>query len=66
MKVIINAEINIQTALDRVKQVIDGGLVSVGTYGAQYCFVTTWNDGVRVYADKTKNGTHTFKVWENK
>lgn len=64
MKIIINTEIEPLIALERVKQVVDGGLVSKGTYGDQYCFVTTWQSGVCVYADKTKNGTHTFRVWK--
>ena len=65
MKIIIKCtdDVKHQAALSMVKEVIDGGLVSKGKYGEQYCFVTTWPDGVRVSADKTKNGTHVFNVW---
>jgi hypothetical protein len=65
MKVIINTDISIEDAIDSVKEVIDDGLVSNGTYGAQYCFATVWTSGVRVEASKTKNGTHTFRVWKS-
>lgn len=66
VKIIIECkdEINHITALSMVKEVIDGGLVSKGRYGEQYCFATVWTDGARVEADKTKNGTHSFRVWK--
>lgn len=66
VKVIIISSIDIAEAVISVQQVIDGGLVSNGKYGEQYCYVTAWDSGVKVYADKTKNGTHTFKVWRDK
>ena len=64
MKIIIkHGDIKPLTAMGKVMEVIHDGFVSKGTYGEQYCFVTTWSDGVRVSADKTKNGTHVFNVW---
>jgi len=57
-----------QSALSMVKRVIDAGLISTGRYGEQYCFATTFNrvgndDELSVYASKTKNGTHTFRIF---
>lgn len=36
-----------------VKQVMENGRVS--NNGENYCYVTTWRNGITVYADKNKN-----------
>lgn len=64
MKLIIETEIEPLIALEKVKSVIADGFVSKGRYGDQYCFASVGLDGVRVEADKTKNGTHSFRVWK--
>lgn len=51
-------------AMLKVSQVISSGLVS--NNDTQYCYVTVFESGINVYADKTKSGTHTFKVWTKK
>jgi len=61
-------KISPQSALSMVRNVVDAGLISNGRYGEQYCFVTTFNrlgndDELTVYASKTKNGTHTFRIF---
>lgn len=50
-------------AVELVSIVVKQGLISNGTYGEQYCFMTTFKDDIRVWASKTKNGTHTFDVY---
>ena len=47
-------------ALTYVTEVVKGGRVS--EYGKQYCFVTSWSNGVVVIAQQTKKGTDTFIV----
>jgi len=60
--------INGVDALMYVKMVMADGLVSKGRHGEQYCSATTFRsktygiDVATVYADKTKNGTHVFRV----
>jgi hypothetical protein len=56
-KIIIenNTGMSIQEAMGYVAKVIDGGLVSKTSKGEQYCFATTWEDGVSVYASKNKH-----------
>ena len=51
-------------AIRHVAQVIEEGRVS--NEGKQYCYVTTFMDGVGVSASITKNGTDTFTVWREK
>ena len=66
-KVIIkhSDSISYETALEHTLDVMSRGLVSVGRYGRQYCFFTTYkSDAVRaVQASKTKTGTHVFTVF---
>jgi hypothetical protein len=49
-------------AVRRVAIVMKDGLISNGTNGEQYCFASKFSDGVTVYANKTKSGTHSFRV----
>ena len=71
-KVIIenNCEwINTTTAMACVSDVIKGGQISTGTYGKQFCHMTTFAfkaGEIGVGADKTKTGTHKFVVFEVK
>lgn len=46
--------------------VMNDGECSIGTYGKQYAFVTQFQNGILVYADKRKTGTHVFKVYSGK
>lgn len=64
MKMIIESEFDDKTTLAMVREVIEDGFVSKGRYGEQYCFATIWSGGVRCEASKTKNGTHTFRIWK--
>lgn len=47
-------------ALTYVTEVVEGGRVS--EYNTQYCFVTSWSNGVVVISQQTKTGTDTFLV----
>jgi len=51
-------------AMNYVRVVISGGMVSNGTYGMQYCFITTFGNPIHtaVSCDKRKSGTYTFRV----
>ena len=54
-------------ALYLVMKVIDEGMVSNGTYGKQYCFMSVFeikrSDKIaNVYCDKRKSGTFKFIV----
>jgi hypothetical protein len=62
MKLIIHAPDNLPAyqATYLVGKVIGEGFLS--NNGTQYCFATRFNNGVSVYADKTKSGTHVFHV----
>ena len=46
--------------------VVDMGKVSKGTYGEQYCFVSTFRTGHHLSCNKSKSGTYTFKIWDEK
>lgn len=48
------------TALTRVQQAMCAGRVSLSKNGPCYCFVTVFQDGTRIYAERTKTGTDTF------
>lgn len=61
-KIIITHEIDSDLeAIEHVKAVMNNGLISKND--TQYCYITTFSNKIRVYADKTKSGTHTFRVW---
>jgi hypothetical protein len=61
-KIIVTGEgVSDSDALLYALKVVNGGLVSNGN--KQYCYLTTFESGTRVYADKTKSGTHKFRVW---
>lgn len=47
-------------ALTYVIEVVDRGRIS--NYNKQYCYVTSWPNGVVVIAQQTKKGTDTFIV----
>lgn len=47
-------------AVTLVKTVMNSGLVSKNY--TQYCYITTFTAGAKVYADKTKAGNFTFRV----
>lgn len=56
-------------AFELCEKVVGMGLISTGTYGEQYCHVTTWtirDKTIAVSADKRKSGTHKFVIWESK
>lgn len=61
MRLIVNIDDDIfeQDALQVVSMVIDHGLVCQN--GNAYCYVTGFDNGLIVFADKTKTG-HSFKV----
>jgi hypothetical protein len=62
-KLIIQAEgLGDIEAVWRVAVVVKDGLISNGANGEQYCFAATFSDGTTVYANKTKSGTHSFRV----
>ena len=51
-------------ALERVSEVVKGGKISKHKDVNQYCFVTTFKDGTKVYARDKKNiNTDSFVVW---
>lgn len=50
-------------ALACVINVVNEGKVS--NKNTQYCFVTKFTNGCIVYAEATKSGTNTFKVWKD-
>lgn len=50
------------TAAYAVLKVVQQGRISENKNGRCYCFVTTFKNGVKVFADRTKSGTDTFKV----
>ena len=62
-KIIINSE-NISDAESLVYtlKVINEGKISKNN--SQYCFLTTFESGIKVYANKTKTGTYTFRIWK--
>lgn len=69
----INDEIDPLVATDLVNRVIKHGLVSVGTYGPQYCFYTMFtvtedDNQVRIGVScmKRKSGTFSFVVAKDK
>jgi hypothetical protein len=63
-KIIINADgVTDEMAVYLVGEVIKQGKVS--NANSQYCYVSVFSDGHKVYADKTKSETFTFKVWKN-
>ena len=54
-----------QDALSFVSKVMNQGMISNGTYGLQYCFVTTFGGNknkTNVYCTKRKSGTFKFIV----
>lgn len=60
-RVIVNYhEVTPDEALAHVRLVIELGRIS--NNGKQYCYATSFNDGVLVFADQTRTGTDTFTV----
>jgi len=60
-------QLDIHTALNCVSNVIKSGMISNGTYGKQFCFMTTFDFKtgiVGVNAEKRKSGTHKFTVFD--
>jgi hypothetical protein len=49
--------------LPYIRQVISDGRIS--NFGKNYCYLTTWPDGIRVSADKNKKSDK-FMVWQGK
>lgn len=47
-------------ALSYVQYVVEQGRIS--NYGKEYCFVTSWKNGVVVFTHRTKEGTDVFTV----
>ena len=63
-KIIINADgVSEAVAFAYVLRVIEGGKVS--NNNEQYCYITKFWNGHTVYADKTKTGTYTFRVYKS-
>jgi hypothetical protein len=48
-----------------VQVAMTGGKVSKDNGIDCYCFVTTFNDGIKVSCRATKKGTQVFSVWKN-
>ena len=62
-KIIINADgVTDEMAVYLAGEVIKQGKIS--NANSQYCYVTVFNNGHKVYADKTKTGAYTFKIWK--
>jgi len=59
-KIIIHHDIDDLQATYYVMKVIQQGKISKG--GTQYCYITTFTNGVAVHADLTKTGTPVFHV----
>ena len=51
-------------ALYRCANVASEGRISQSANGPCYAFVTTFENGIKVYAERTKAGTDTFRVWK--
>ena len=62
MIVTIDDTVDDLTAAYAVLKVIQQGKISESKNGRCYCFVTTFKNGVRVYAERTKTGADTFRV----
>ena len=56
------SKLNDMDALYYVNSVMNMGRIS----GECYCFVTTYESGIRVLADRTKTGTDVFRVQDVK
>ena len=59
-KIIIHHDIDDLQATYYVMEVIRQGKISEDD--TQYCYITTFNNGVAVHADLTKTGTPVFHV----
>ena len=57
--------VRIPEALDHVRKVVEGGRVSEARGRKQFCFVTVFDDGCKVYARELKRdgAADSFKVW---
>lgn len=62
MTITIDDTVDDLTAAWAVTNVIKQGRISENKNGRCYCFVTIFKNDVKVYADRTKSGTDTFKV----
>ena len=62
----IEEGISDKTAIERLLVVIQGGRVSIGAKGKEhYCWVTTWEDGIRVYSkEKYKTDNDRFLIYK--
>ena len=62
--IIIEGEISHRTAFECVALVIDGGMISSTAGVPQYCFLTTFENGIVVYArSRSHEGcAHSFVV----
>lgn len=62
MSITIKADIGIDdtSAMYYVLKVIQEGRVS--NYGKEYCYASTFSNGVRVYSHQTKGGNDVFIV----
>jgi hypothetical protein len=65
-KIIIKSfDVSDLEAIKRVQVAMTGGKVSKDNGIDCYCFVTTFNDGIKVSCRATKKGTQVFSVWKN-
>lgn len=62
MIITIDDTVDDLTAAFCVAQVVRQGRISESKNGRCYCFLTTFKNGVRVYAERTGAGTDTFRV----
>jgi len=62
MKIIVHhdEQLTASQALMYAREVTKIGFVSKDD--TQFCFVTTFHSGITVFTDKTKTGTHVFRV----
>lgn len=66
-KLIITIDDDAEMISDWNALMIIASVVNLGriSHGDRYCLGTTFTEGYRVQADKTKTGTDTFRIWRN-
>ncbi len=66
-KIIVHnrTDMPMEEAMVYVLHVIRGGRVSETSKGKQYCFCTTWKDGIIVWATRNQH-SDSFSVWKEK
>lgn len=64
INITIENDVELISALLSVARVIEQGKISDS--GKKYCYVTTFKDGIGIYADTLKSGNLTFRVFMEK